>query len=197
MTIKKIISNGSMMTAVLTLTACGPELAELAQSPEFAALSEDADALRTEAEALFDSEGFSEPASLPMNTTATYTGFIGLDTDDVSTIGELELTADFGTDQISGSATNFASEDTNYSGSLTISNGTGIDRLADLNNFDYTFDADIAGTLTGDGEDFVIGGLLEGDFIGNNQEYVGGIVTGTVETNEGDQDITGEFGAEQ
>lgn len=198
MTIQKFTTASVMVLAALTLTACGPELENLLKSAEFDAIDEAAGALVAEGEALFDAEGYTDPMTLPPSGSADYAGFIGIETDDVQTIGELELTADFsGAGSISGSATNFVNDDSgSYSGTLTVSNGV-IDRAADLNNFDYTFNADIDGTLTSGGDDFVVSGLMEGDFIGNDHEFIGGDVTGTVVTSEGVEVISGEFGAKR
>lgn len=198
MTIQKTTGGTAILVALLTLSACGPELEDLAKSAEVQAVFDDADAFRTEGEAFLEAEGYSDPATLPTTGSAAYTGFIGFDTDDVTTIGELEMTADFsGAGSISGSATNFVSDnDATYAGSLSIDNGI-IDRAADLENFNYTFNADIAGTLTSEGDDFVVDGLMEGDFVGGSQEYITGHVTGNVMTNEGIKVISGNFGATQ
>jgi hypothetical protein len=123
---------------------------------------------------------------VPDNTSpaiATYNGYIGGDVtfggdlDGLNLVGELELTADFGAESISATADNFYDNTgAQYTGELiTIVDGT-------INRDEVImFDAVLEGDLSNGGPDYatVIG--LEGWFIGQDYEAVGGQAIGTAD----------------
>ncbi len=132
-------------------------------------------------------ENISDPALLPVTGRAVYAGFGTLDLAIGGTmqsyIGDLDLTVEFsGTgDPISGTLHSFDG----LSGALSIANGN-LDRGADT-DVDYTFGADIDGTLTNSDGDYVIDASLSGDFRGRDQDGITGVVFG---------DITGSNGVD-
>ena len=138
--------------------------------PTFASLDSRAEALATSAEALYNLEGFSDPAALPVDGAARYDGVIAgviLD-EDLIIAGELSLIADFnGPGSISGSARNFVDDTENrYQGTLLVTNGD-IFRDADP-EVDFTYSADLDGTLSDTDDSYLVDGTLFGDFIGDN-----------------------------
>ena len=182
-----------LVCSALALTACSG-----GGKSDFERLDERASALGDEVNALFVAEGYSDPAALPTTGDATYKGYIGIATyyEPVTAIGDLELTAHFdGPGTVTGSATNFVDDgNTHYSGTLNVTNGT-IDRTAnpDYPDYDYTFEADIGGTLSDSEDNYLVDGYMAGDFIGNDHDYVAGYTEGTVSSSLGDDYFAGVF----
>lgn len=132
-------------------------------------------------------ENKSDPTLLPVAGQATYAGFGTLDLaiggTTQSYIGDLDLTVEFSSasDQISGTLQHFDG----LTGVLDITNGS-LDRGTDTDE-DYTFGADVDGTLTNSDSNYVIDASLAGDIRGRDQGGVTGVVFG---------DITGPNGVD-
>lgn len=159
------------------------------------------DALADEFDDLLDaSEGvdFTDPATLPGSGSATYDGVMGLSTDGSDglpsdMVGEMTLRADFGADSLSGSVQNVStSSDEGLDGSLAISDGA-IDRDVDLEE-DYTYDFDLAGTLTDDdGTDLEVSAVGVGDFLGDDFQQATGTVSGVLSSDAGTSLLDGGY----
>ncbi|MGR3660109.1 MAG: hypothetical protein ACU0CA_02835 [Paracoccaceae bacterium] len=144
----------------------------------------------------WDDISFTDPSSLPMSGSATYSGIMQLDIQkgagEISMDGLLNMKVSFANNAVSGTATNFIDENNaNYSGKLTLSNGM-IDRGADP-NVDYTLQADIGGTLSGGGKSFDISADLQGDFHGSGWKATSGGVQGSAVSSYGTGYVFGEF----
>ena len=122
--------------------------------------------------------GISPVLFLPTSGTAEYEGYMGAADTSGAIIGDLQLTADFGTDSISGTAKNFIDdENTEYSGKLRISNG-GIFRTADPAT-EWQIEADVNGILSTDEASTSVNAVMLADFYGGSQQGVVGILDGT------------------
>lgn len=178
-----------------TLAACGGSSTSSGSSPS-ASFSEIADEARDFFEEL-ETTPFTSPTTLPSSGSATYDGVIGANLDNGSAVaGDLELIANFGSDSISGSASNFFDDQENsLGGSLAISDSF-LDRTANT-DIDYTFGASLAGTLTSDDGDAVVDAIILGDFLGSSHRNVGGIVFGSVTQNNDTLFLDGDFVAER
>jgi hypothetical protein len=125
-------------------------------------------------------ENLSDPSLLPANGRAVYAGFgtlnLPIDGATRAYVGDLDLTVEFGRsgDQISGTLQRFDG----LTGVLDIANGN-LDRGADT-DVDYTFGADITGTLSASSGDYVIDANLTGDIRGRNQDGITAIVFGDI-----------------
>lgn len=143
--------------------------------------------------------GITDPSELPISGSARYNGFLTLSLPTSSGrspyIGTLGLDVDFDAAdvQVTGQVTDFSTDnDDNVAGRLVITDGV-IDRGSDVVE-DYTFDAGISGTLSG--EDFrnmVITGTMLGDFNGQNAETLSGRVFGDVIGPTGEDIYNGTF----
>jgi len=140
---------------------------------------------------------YTDPSTLPTSGSASYNGYIGVTVDNaIDVAGELELTADFASDNITGSAFNFFDRNENaYAGTLEVSNG-GFDRTADTSS-EFTFGADLDGTLSNSGENIQVDASLDGDFTGSDYRYVEGTVFGRARTSEGWFSLDGGFVGER
>lgn len=132
--------------------------------------------------ASYVSAPYADPASLPGSGSATYDGVMTLDaglaSGNLAMTGALALTAQFATSTISGHADAFRdAANRAYTGQLSLSNGV-IDRGADPNSA-YTFSADLAGTLSGNGATLAMTADLSGDFLDVNAQAVAGVVSGS------------------
>jgi len=134
-------------------------------------------------------------------SNATYTGFVQGDlanrddnlTDKV--IGEMLLSMDFNTVNVSGSATNFLDElGAPMSGSLTFSDGK-FNRSA-LDDVSLTLSAD--GTLTDtNNQQLLFETTFEGDFLGDSYDAIYGDLLGVVTHNSEIQNFDGKLIAEK
>lgn len=126
------------------------------------------------------------PTTLPSSGSFTYNGVIGArlpqPVGDLEVLGDLQLNMNFSSDTFSGTAQNFIDENSDtYSGILGIRNGD-IDNNVNIAT-DYTFVADINGTLVDNVNDvYIIDGDILGDFYGPNYDWVAGRVDGTIDT---------------
>jgi len=182
----------------LALAGCGNEAVENSTTP---AISFTDYAIQdAQLHALWDSESPTNPPGLPGTGQARYVGVINLDAQlgagKIVLAGAIEMTADFGASTISGQASGFRnSANQSYLGALGLSNGT-IDRNANPALTD-TYFADIAGTLSGGGQDLTISADLSGDFLGGGALGAGGVVTGVVTSSAGLGALFGDFLAQQ
>lgn len=124
---------------------------------------------------------FSQASDIPLSGSASYEGYIVADSPglDNGFIGDLAMSVDFGTSAITGTASNFLDEaETNYSGTLNVSNGS-INRTANPAT-DFQFAADLDGVISGGGQDYTFDSDLRGSFVGTNQDAMLGEVGGTI-----------------
>ncbi len=186
-TVLKVILVGASGAA---LSACGSSGGDGPDPLTFAELAAEEDILRN------DTGGLTvvEPMNLPDGPTAgsaTYNGTLGfiLDengADEVQFLSDLTLTANFVADTISGNASNFVdSSEEQYTGSLSLERGV-IDRNTDT-TLNYTFNADLEGTLTNNGDQYESFAEIRGEFLGASASgpdtHVSGAVTGTIVKN--------------
>ena len=80
-------------------------------------------------------------------------------------------------------------------GTIDIENGV-IDRTANT-SFEFTYSADINGTLTQDGDSSVFDGVLDGDYTGTSYQYAEGFLEGTATTNGDVDNFIGAFVGER
>ena len=181
------------------LSACGGSAATTPTvKPPPAALAEMSDR-NTALLAKYGSAGFTDLTINPSN--ATYRGFVQGDlanrvdnlTDEV--IGEMILSMDFNTANVSGSATNFLDESgAPMSGSLTFSDGK-FNRSA-LDDVSLTLSAD--GTLTDtNNQQLLFETTFEGDFFGDSYDAIYGELLGGVTHNSVFQYFDGKLIAEK
>jgi len=130
---------------------------------------------------------FTELSNVPSSMTATYDGYAyGTLAGNPSTItdtltGSLSMSIGLAsnTANISGTISNFVDDaDNAVTGDLTITDGT-FNRAGDPSD-DPTLSINFAGTLTDAGQDLVVGGQLQGDFLDTNYNGVGGALLGQV-----------------
>ena len=178
--------------AALALGGCG-STTDTAALLSFADTEAIADAINAD----WGAVSYTDPASLPKTGSATYDGVMNLATAaSLGIVGEMQLMADFSGSAISGSGRNFVDPaDNRYDGTLAVTNGF-IDRLADP-SAEFTFDADLDGTLTESGDSYAFAGFIDGDFVGPNHEAVFGEISGTVNSSSGTEFFIGGFLAEQ
>lgn len=163
--------------AIVLLAGCGGG----ATGPSFEELSDEFLDL-AERSPVIGGERFVA-SDLPETGGANYNGVIGVFSngpDDFTLLGDLQMTASFADDTISGGADNFSDSDGDtYSGRIPITNGF---IYRDDNPELATFEADFDGELVYDptGEVLAVETFMEGDFYGDQYEFVAGIVTGTV-----------------
>ncbi|WP_342071369.1 hypothetical protein [Yoonia algicola] len=130
---------------------------------------------------VIDSERFLA-SDLPETGGANYNGVIGIfsSSEDFALLGDLQMTASFSDDTISGGADSFSNSDgETYSGRIPIRNGIIFrDDLPDLPTFEADFDGELVFDPTGDV--IVVNTDMIGDFYGDQYEFVSGIVLGTL-----------------
>ncbi len=170
------------------------------------------DGLRSAATDLLEERaagGVADYASLgavPASGSASYAGFVygdlsinGGDATD-SLVGRLTLEVDFGADtaDFSGSTTDFVdARDHVLTGTLAVSGGS-FNRNGNPASDATLRGIAVDGTLQdGDGIDWVVGIRLEGDFLGDSADAVGGEAIGRVTVGSTAQDFDGGFIAEE
>ncbi len=180
-TVLKVILLGA---SGAVLSACGGSGGgDGPQLLTFAELEVDEDALRTATGGLT----IVNPGDLPPSGTATYNGTLGfiLDeggADEVQLLSDLTLTASFAGNAVGGNARNFVdSTEEQYTGTLDLLNGV-INPMANP-AIEYTFNADLDGTLRNSGGDeFVSIADIRGEFLGSGatgpDTHISGIVAG-------------------
>jgi len=165
-------------------------------APDYQSYQDEFDALTTN----WNGVAVTAPSSLPISGGATYTGVMRLEVETAAggleMNGALALQVNFASDSLGGSAGNFVDQnDALQTGSLTISGGV-IDRGANT-AVDYTYGANIGGTLDGAAGNFVIQGDLSGDFLGPGAPGTQGIIAGTAISSFGTGYMFGEFIADR
>jgi hypothetical protein len=116
---------------------------------------------------------YSNPGDLPAGQ-ATYRGDITFVSGSQGMEGDISILARFDDEAVSGQVSHLVhTNGSAYSGILTIADGD-IDILADPND-DWTYRADVDGTLTGGGQNLQIAGEIAGDFYGPGAQYTGGL----------------------
>lgn len=138
-------------------------------------------------------------ADMPVTGTATYNGTAGfavdatsrgltqqnLTAEDLDTLADLELNADFANSSVSGKIDNFNDFQLGkLDGSASIDNGT---------ITGSTISADVSGSVRVEGSDEMLAGTLDGAFVGAGADGVAGTVEGDLTTS--DSDFIGVFGA--
>ena len=127
------------------------------------------------------------PGDLPAGP-ATYRGYAELATPTDLALGEMTLTADFGTDGVSGSVTDVISDRFGtLDGALSVTNG-----IIAGNGFD----ADLDGTLTGSGFATTYDATVTATFRGPNAEGLLGTLSGDATTGGLVEPLTGRVVAE-
>jgi len=149
---------------------------------------------------------YTNLSAVPTSGSASYDGYLFGDlsntSDDVTDtiVGSLSLRANFNSSSASftGTASDFVdSDDAAMMGSLTISGGT-LDRNGDPASDATVRGVNVAGTLTDSADqDLVFAVQLEGDFLGDTYDAIGGNALGGVSVDGVDQDFDGGFIAEQ
>lgn len=137
--------------------------------------------------------------NIPTEETAAYDGVIyigALDAEEelqAAYLGEMHLDANFSSDSVSGSASNFYdSGEGPLSGTLGITEGS-IDRMADPETT-WQYTADLNGVLTDSNDvDLSINGFIAGDFYGPSAEGSFGIVEGNIHSVYGPETAVGSF----
>lgn len=143
----------------------------------------------------------TDPGELPISGTARYDGFLTLGlptpTGRQTFSGDLALTVDFdaAAAQVTGVADSFSTDDDDdVRGRIMITDGM-IDRKAQTVS-DYTFEAGLSGTLSGDAfRNLVISGTMLGDFNGEDADAVTGRVFGDLVGATGEDIFNGSFSA--
>ena len=176
------------------VSGCGTAGPSSAPSPplDYAAYDAQATALHT----TWDSAGFTDPATLPAGGGAAFYGVMHLRMENGSTEvlanGRMRLDVSFATSSLSGSAGSFAAKSgTFYDGALQISGGA-LDRAATPAT-GYTYTANLDGTLSGGGSDFILSGDLSGDFLGPGYNAASGVLAGTTATGGANGYLFGNF----
>ncbi len=142
----------------------------------------------------------TDPTTLPISGVANYSGYLRLNIEtgvgDLALSSTLEIAADFTSDGVTGVASEFVGENSEfYNGSLDITGGF-IDRLAIPTN-SSTFSANIGGTLNGNSESYLISGDIYGDFLGQSSTGSVGGATGTATSSFGSGYMFGSFLVQQ
>ncbi len=131
--------------------------------------------------------------NLPHSGTASYDGLISLGTQWRTLVGDLALEVDFRSNEVGGVAENFVSDnDVKHSGILRVTGGS-INRDANLDPYQQ-ITAILGGVLqVGESypEYYSVNTLLNGYFLGDDQQGVSGTVTGTVSSRIHDDEAAG------
>jgi hypothetical protein len=171
------------------LVACGGSDDVVDDGPytSFDAITADAAAMA----ARYETAPVTDFAELPVAGSATYQGFVGGDLtdgdlDQREIIGQLTLVTDFAApDVVDGRAYNFLLDDSSpVTGELALDQG---------NILDNGGVAEISAILTGDLDGNATDISLDGTFLGDQYDAVGGIATGLV----GGSTLDGGFIAER
>ena len=148
---------------------------------------------------------YTDLGIIPVSGDASYAGIFKGDLANVAdnvtdtVIGEMELAVSFtpSSASVSGSVTNFYDDDgAAMAGNLIFTDGR-LDRGGDTSS-DATFTLSADGSLTdANNQVLVFDTTLEGDFLGNNYDAVGGNALGRITHNGTSQNFDGTFIAER
>ncbi|KQB98337.1 hypothetical protein AL073_05550 [Loktanella sp. 1ANDIMAR09] len=166
------------VVSVVVLAGCGGGGG--ASGPSFEELSDEFVDI-AERSGILDVEGVERynGSDLPVTGGANYNGVIS-NFDDFALLGDLQMTASFSDNTISGGADNFSDSDGDtYTGRIPITNGMIFrDDDPDFATFETDFDGELVYDPTG--EVLAIDTFMQGDFYGDQYEFAAGIVTGTI-----------------
>lgn len=148
----------------------------------------------------WDGVDISVPADLPYGGGATFNGVMGLTVETAAGAlainGALRVNADFTSNSLSGDVRDLVDQNENrLDGNLAITSGV-LNRSANIGT-DYTFGANIGGTLSGATETYTLLGDLSGDFHGPSYLATSGVVAGLVTSGFGTGYLFGSFIAGQ
>ncbi len=119
----------------------------------------------------------TDPGFLRDTGSVSYAGVFSVVADQVVLLGDLSLTADFETDEVTGGLSNVnGTNGVDYGGSVLLTGGV-IDRDASVSQ---TVTGDLAGEVSDGTNTVVFDTSINGDFFGDNEAYIGGDVTGDV-----------------
>lgn len=143
--------------------------------------------------------GLSDPAGLPTSGRADYAGvmrisanFPGASTD---LAGAMDMSVNFANSTLRGGVTSIRDVTGRGYGDLDIDNGS-LDRGADSLT-EYTFQAELTGTLRAPGANWQVNGFIEGDFHGNAQQAVTGGLGGALTNGANNATLSGDFIAQK
>ncbi len=169
--------------AVASLASCGGT-----SVVTFEDLENEGQALQDQYEDQILSFDYSDPDTIPTSGSARYDGVVGVTigrpvdviNGEVDALGRVSLTADLGTDAITGSMDNFVAADSEdpVDGSLAIE--ARCFRDVDLEE-DYGIEGSVEGRLRDDGDTLDVAGELYADFFGEEGAFIYGFAEGEVE----------------
>ncbi len=138
----------------------------------------------------------TDPGTLPISGAASYSGYVQLSvetaTGELGMAGSIDILASFLNSSLSGSASGFVDQNANQlSGTLAITGGV-LDRSANT-SIETTYSANLGGTLTGGGDQFVISGDVLGDFLGAEHLASSGVISGSAISGFGNGYMFGSF----
>lgn len=193
----RILRGAGPIVSALVLASCGGSGGENSGTGmefSFAAAIAQAEAFESATSNL----DYTDPSTLPTSGSFTYDGVLGVTLDDGSGVaGQMTLNIEFGSDDVFGKVRNIVDDsEAIYQGRLKITGGS-IDRAVDPSSDDFTFKANLGGTVTSLEGETTVDGMIFGDFLGDDYQYVIGNVSGTATTPEGLTDIDGSFGGER
>ncbi|WP_221235453.1 hypothetical protein [Yoonia ponticola] len=149
---------------------------------------------------------YTSLGAIPVSGGANYDGYLFGDlsneSDDITdkVVGSLSIRASFnaGGASFTGTASDFIdSDDNDMTGTLAISGGA-LDRNGNPASDATVRGVQVAGTLTDNADhDLVFAVQLEGDFLGDSYDAIGGDALGGVSVDGVDQDFDGGFIAER
>ena len=136
--------------------------------------------------------GISEASGIPTADTAQYSGYMGAtDWAGNAIVGEMSMSINFASDEVSGSARGFVdTDDINYNGSLEISGGS-INRSADPVT-EWQLQADVGGVISDGEQNTLVQAIMLGDFHGDTQQGILGVLEGTATNREGTAVLSGD-----
>ncbi len=141
---------------------------------------------------VWEATSFTDPSTLPHTGSAIYSGVLDISSTVLSASGDLSISANFATSEISGLGQNFEiAGGLNLIGTLNLTSGT-LCHCADPNTH-FTFSSTIGGQLTQNSNQYLISGFLGGDFKGANYEAVLGVLSGTIAHNSTSNSFVGQF----
>ncbi|MFN4099999.1 MAG: hypothetical protein ACK4GT_09495 [Pararhodobacter sp.] len=188
---KQILSLGASLSAVMLLSGCfGSSSSSSTDTPPppppppanalyevdestFASRPAEAQTLFTEFQSLNDTDNRT---TAELAGTASYTGRVSVDVDDAWLMSDIGLNANFDTSRVGGTLSGFYAYGDEGDGPI---DGTLSFNDAEITANQFS-DAALGGTLTSDGEDFVVTATIGGTFVGDDGGQVIGVIGGSV-----------------
>lgn len=180
--------------ATVSLAACGGSSTSSTTSSSGASFEQLADQGTILAERYQDAE---LTPTMPTSGTASYSGVAAYSDvpdsnyiyNNAEVVSNVALNANFADNTISGQLSNFQSfENEVITGSVAVNNGQ-------ISN--NVFTAELSGSLNASGEDLTVAGDMEGAFLGDNADAVGGAMSFGLTDAVGTEQIFGIFLAER